>query len=408
MSDPDPRMLLMEIHSAALRAVDGRRVVRGWLRRHPVDGAVYLIAIGKAATSMMRGALDVLGEGVARALMITGYGQCECDGAPGFECLEAGHPLPDHGSLMAGRRLLEFIDSAPMEAGFLFLISGGSSALVELLPEGVTLEDLRRMNGWLLGSGLDIHALNSVRIGVSCIKGGRLALRLNGRSALNLVLSDVPGDDPATIGSGLLVAAQHQLRAGELPGRIERACLSAPPLPRPEDPCFRRVRTVIVAGNRQALDAAAEEGRARGLQVHLHPQPFAGDARELGERFARKLLDGPAGLWVWGGESTVTLPPSPGRGGRCQNMALAAARVLNGSSGILFMAAGTDGRDGPGAAAGAVVDGGTVARGERQGLDACRALQGADAGRFLEASGDLLRTGPTGTNVMDLVLALKI
>ncbi|HFC54177.1 MAG TPA: DUF4147 domain-containing protein [Gammaproteobacteria bacterium] len=402
----DLRRSLLEIYAAALRAVRGRRVVRDYLRRNPVAGPLEMVALGKAAASMARGALDVLGEQIARALVITKYGHCDPE-LP-LECLQAGHPLPDENSLLAGERLLKFIGSAARDRELLFLISGGSSALVEVPAPGVMLPDLRRLNRWLLGSGLDIHAMNSVRMQISRIKGGRLAGFLEGRRALNLMISDVPGDDPAIIGSGLLVPGRRPTHPPpQLPGWIQELCNRARPAPVPDASSFRGVSSALVATNRQALDAALEEGRARGFAVHSRQEFFQGDALRLGARFARRLLEGPPGLYLWGGESSVLLPSSPRRGGRCQSLALAAARVVEGRDGICFLAAGSDGSDGPGGDAGALVDGGTIARGREEGLDPVEALRRADAGSFLEASGDLVRTGPTGTNVMDLVMALK-
>ncbi len=405
MGNIDPRQSLLEIYATALQAVEGRRVVRDHLQQHPVAEQVEMVAVGKAAASMARGALDVLGNRVAKALVITKYGHCDSD--MNLECLQAGHPVPDENSLVAGRRLVEFIGSTAHDRQLLFLISGGSSALVECLPSGVALADLRRLNDWLLGSGLDIHAVNSIRKRVSRIKGGRLAGFLAGHKALNLMISDVIGDDPAAIGSGLLVPERRTTAIPqEVPGWIQKLCSHAPSVAQ-DALCSGEVHSVVVATNRKALDAAQEEGRALGLAVYRCQEPFQGEARRLGERFSRLVLEGPAGLYLWGGESTVTLPSSPGRGGRSQSLALAAAQVLEGHGNILFLAAGTDGSDGPGGDAGALVDGGTIARGREEGEDAGRALERADAGVFLEASGDLIRTGPTGTNVMDLILALK-
>ena len=407
-ADSQQRKILLDIYAAALQAVDGRRVVRDYLQHHPVYSEVNLIAIGKAAASMTRGALDVLDADIRRALIITKNGHC--DPSLSFECLQSGHPVPDGNSLIAGERLLRFVTSVPAGTIPLFLISGGSSSLVEVASKGVGLDELSRVNSWLLGSGLDIAAMNAVRKRISCIKGGRLAKYLCGRRVLNLMISDVVGDDPATIGSGLLTpdSEQNLLPWEKLPRWLQELCRREAAAPEADASCFRSVESVVLANNRQATEAAAMAGSAAGLPVYRSTDLFHNDALQLGKQFARQVLEGPSGLYIWGGESTVTLPPSPGRGGRNQSLALAAAQVLAGNDAIFFLAAGTDGTDGPTESAGALVDGGTVIRGRCEGLDAGECLSRADAGTFLEASGDLICTGPTGTNVMDLVLSLKI
>lgn len=402
----DPRRQLLNIYAAALKAVDGVQAVRNRLTHADVGQAVRVVAIGKAAVAMGRGACDALGDRLAAALVITkrGYGD------PGWHDprvtqLEAGHPLPDAGSLAAGERLLEFIDAAPRDISFIFLISGGASALVEVLPAGVGLVELRAVNEWLLGCGWDITRINRIRRALSCIKGGRLAQRLAGRQVLNLLISDVPGDDPATIGSGLLVPdllLTQPLPEG-LPSWLYSLLAVVPPAPTD----YAHITTEVLLSNRDACAAALAAAIANGWQVHAIPGLLTGDAVTRGRELAQTLLAGPPGLYLWGGETTVQLPPQPGRGGRCQALALAAAQRLAGHPGIFMLAAGTDGSDGPTEDAGALVDGATVERGILGGFDAGDCLARADAGTFLEASGDLIQTGPTGSNVMDLVLALK-
>lgn len=407
MRHHESRELLLRIYGAALQSVNGRTAVREYLRHRSFPGQVNLIAIGKAAVSMAWGARDALGQRIGRALVITkrGYGDPHLP----FECLQSAHPVPDESSLEAGGRLLEFIASAPPRSPFLFLISGGTSSLVESLPEGVDLETLRRTNDWLLGSGLEIGAMNVIRKRLSCIKGGRLARYLAGHPTLNLMISDVIDNDPAVIGSGLLArGAEEELPPSQhLPRWLREVLQGLESFPVPAASCFEGVENKVIADCRMAMRAAAEEGRMAGLEVHLHTPLFHGDAVRLARRFVQEIRRGMTGLYIWGGESTVVLPSSPGRGGRNQSLALAAARHLEGDDSILFLAAGSDGTDGPTREAGALVDGGTVARGRLHGMNAEEALRGADAGRFLEASGDLISTGPTGTNVMDLVLGLK-
>ncbi|BAU47306.1 hydroxypyruvate reductase [Sulfurifustis variabilis] len=404
----DPRRALLEIFEAAVSAVNGARRVREFLQAHPPAGPVHLIAVGKAACPMARGAAEALGDGVRRGLVITKHGYAEPLPWP---VLPAGHPVPDSASLAAGDRLLEYIKELPPDASVLVLLSGGASALVERLPEGAGLEHLRSLNEWILASGRDISAANRIRKRLSLIKGGRLAALLSPRKTLCLAVSDVPGDDPRYIGSGPLVADASigQEPIDDAPPELRALLEHAPPVPVEGDPVFTGVRFEIVARPEDAKQAAARAARERGLAVTCEAEPLAGDALAAGARLATRLLQsGPRRVHVWGGETTVRLPYAPGRGGRNQSLALAAAVVLRGHPHSFLLAAGTDGTDGPTDDAGALVDGETITRGEAAGLSASGALARADAGTFLEASGDLIRTGPTGTNVMDLVLGLRL
>ncbi len=398
------------IFQAALRRVEGAGAVAAWLRAHPLEGELGLIAFGKAAQSMADGAFSVLGGRIARALIITKQGHLDPRACRqrGWEAIESSHPVPDANSLRAGERLLAFLAEADPRP-LLFLVSGGASSLVEAPVAGVDLEFLARTNRWLLGSGLDIVQMNLIRKGLSRIKGGGLLAHLGARDTHALAISDVPGDRPGAIGSGLLVPEPElarQLAAMRLPDWLRErldaglAQRQSPPVQAPE--------LHIVANLALAREAAAESARALGYPVRVYDEFLDGEAADTGRRLAGIVRQGPPGVSIWGGETTVELPPEPGRGGRNQHLALAAAGVLAGSADGYLLAAGTDGTDGPTEDAGALVDGGTLERGAAEGLDADRCLAGADAGRFLEASGDLIATGPTGTNVMDLVIGLKV
>lgn len=401
------RQTLLEIFQAALDAVNGRRRVSAYLKTHRAKGPIYVIAIGKVACPMAGGALDVLGADIRDAVIITKQGHVEPLPWP---VLEAAHPVPDASSLAAGAALLRFAATIPPTATVLTLLSGGASALVEQLPPGADLDTLRTMNEWLLASGRDIVAMNRIRKRLSLIKGGRLANALAPRRVICLAISDVPNNDPRFIGSGPLVADETIEREpiDDAPASVREALLKAPPLPRADDPCFTNVRFEIIARLADAKNAAAKAARARGWRATVHLQHVAGDAASTGTQLAQALVASDTGvLQVWGGETTVHLPANPGRGGRAQQLALAAAKVLEGHDDILLLAGGTDGTDGPTADAGALIDGGTIERGTEAGFNAETALRRADAGSFLEASGDLIQTGPTGTNVMDLMLGLK-
>lgn len=404
-----PRDDLLDIYATALRRVGGAEAVAAALQREKLDDPVRLVAIGKAAAAMARGASQVLGASIEEALVITKHGHAESGMPAAWQLIEADHPVPGADSLRAGRALLEFLKRAPSEAHFLFLVSGGASSLVEVLPEGVGLNDLQSLNRWLLGSGLSIGAMNRVRKAASCIKGGRLVRYLDGCPCLCLLISDVPGDDPAVIGSGLLapdtsVSEALPVLPVDIGGWLERV----EPAPSCQEAVFDAVNLKIVATLEMAKRAAVERGQELGYPVDLRSEFLEGDADEAGARLARQLKNAQPGLTVWGGETTVRLPDDAGRGGRNQHLALAAAFGLAGNGECWLLAAGTDGTDGPTEDAGALVDGGTLRRVQLAGLDAGQCLRRADAGRCLEASGDLVQTGPTGTNVMDLVLGLKV
>ncbi|MFA7386863.1 MAG: DUF4147 domain-containing protein, partial [Thiohalobacteraceae bacterium] len=395
---------LWDVYRAALAAVGGRRCVASSLRARPLHGPVYAVAIGKAAASMLDGAFDVLGDRLRRAFLVTKRGHASSRPDVRVETHETGHPIPDAASLLAGERLLHFLGAAPPDVEWLFLISGGASSLVEVLPERIGLAALQRLNAWLVASGLPIEQINRVRQRVSRIKGGRLRGYLNARPARALFISDVPNDDPGMIGSGLLHASPADSALPPLPAEFAR-CLEA-------DEVFTPVaagplETEIVANLERALRAAERAAANLGLTVHRHTEALTGDATAVGRRLAATVMRGSPGIHLWGGETTMVLPDCPGQGGRCQQLALAAAEMLDGRSDIALLAAGTDGSDGPGEAAGAWVDGRTLQRGDAAGLDIRQALSNADSGRFLEAAGGLLETGPTGTNVTDLVVALK-
>lgn len=418
------RKNLLAIFDKALQAVNGSTCVRDYLLEHPVarqPQSLYLVAIGKAANAMTFGACEIIPAQIKRALVITkaGHGDASLFKSLPVTWRESAHPVPDQRSLEAGAVLLSFIRDTPPDAHFLFLISGGTSSLVEVLPDGMTLAALGEVNEWLLASGLDIHHINCVRKAMSCIKGGRLAVDLAGRTADVLLISDVPGNVLANIGSGLLVADDEnapRLSDIHMPPQIRALIKTAPAAPPANHPCFARIKTHIIASNEVACYAAESHAKELGYTVHRHAGIITGDAIEVAHTQVRILKEGVPGVYIGGGETTIQLPPQPGRGGRNQSLALAVAQEIAGCGNIVFLAAGTDGSDGPTHDAGAIVDGATIIRGIAHGIqrgqnecgdDAASYLMRADAGSFLAASGDLITTGPTGTNVMDLLLGLK-
>jgi len=401
------RFLVLELAQHAIDAVRGDRLAAQAAGDSDFQPPLHVAAIGKAAAAMAAGVQQVLDKQINCTLVITKTGHV----APWSkdlrqaEVIQAGHPLPTRESLAAGQRLLDWMNEAAADAGFLFLISGGASSLVEAPVHGIDLATLQRINQWLLASGLSIAQINRVRRKISRIKGGNLLRFLRGRQVKVWLLSDVAADKPEVIGSGLLYPGDD--RTGQdvrFPDWLEEV-LSTVPTQAPVEAPIPEHR--VLANLAMACDAVAGQATAKGLQATLHDSGLDGDAEATGRALAAELRSLPAGIHIWGGETTVRLPDAPGRGGRNQHLALAAALVLAGEEDVCFLALGTDGSDGPTEDAGALVDGGTISRGELAGLDAADRLRHADSGTFLEASGDLISTGPTGTNVRDLVIAWK-
>jgi glycerate 2-kinase len=375
------RRLLLELFQAGLDRVSGRRSVARALTASA--GPVWIAAIGKAASAMALGAHEVLGVAAERTLIITkdGHVAPQLHTLRNVEIHESAHPVPDKRSLAAGQSLLKWLNELPRSVEPVFLISGGASSLVEVLEDGVTFEQLAKLNAEGLASGIAIPELNARRSKLSRIKGGGVARLLGDRPGRALFISDVPSDDPAVIGSGVL---------GPVSGVQDH------------------IERTIVASLDHAVDGVCAAAEKLGLDVRKPASRFDDDAARLAVRFAHELHLNSAQVCVWGGESTVQLPPNPGRGGRNQHLALAAARLLAGQPMMMLLAAGTDGTDGVTDDAGALVDSETCARLTLAGIDADDCMRRADSGTALAASGDLVHTGPTGTNVGDLVIGLKL
>jgi hydroxypyruvate reductase len=310
------------------------------------------------------------------------------------------------------------------------LLSGGTSSLIAAPEPGLSAGDLATLYRLLLGSGLDIRAMNQIRKRFSRWGGGKLARSLGPRRIRVYAVSDVIGDDLSAIGSGPCVpdpatALEVRLlleRAGlwrRIPAAARRLIISTEAgtvqeTPKPDDPAFSGVTTEVIASNRLALEAAARRAGELGLRASVVEAAIAGEASVVGAELAGELLAShsssgdsvPPSCVIWGGETTVTLGESSGLGGRCQELALAAARVLDGTMGVALLAAGTDGRDGPTDAAGALVSGETWRAIVQAGRDPLRDLAHHNAYPALDAAGALLRPGHTGTNVMDVVIGL--
>jgi glycerate 2-kinase len=373
------RRLLSELYRAALSGADPRRRVEAALGEVKVERILRLarevgvFAVGKAAAAMARG---VRGR-FRRGLVILPKGSPPFS-LPGVEVLYSAHPEPDRSSVAAAKRALEFFVSFGPEDVILCLVSGGTSSMLALPRPGVTLLQERRAVARLASRGASILELNRLRTRLSAIKGGRLGASTPAK-LVTLVLSDVPGDRAAVVGSGPTIRA----RRGDL------------------------VR--IIGDNADGLEAAGGEARRRRLSVTRARSRLSGEAREAGKRFARRairLLPGEA--LVAGGETTVALATPRGRGGRNLEFALGAAIEIEGETGLCLLAAGSDGRDGTSRGAGAFADGRTLERARRRRLDPDRALDRHSTDAFFGRLGDLFVTGPTGGNVADWAFALRL
>jgi len=378
-------MELFELWHTAIASVNGQKAVRQHLRAHAKNSKqnYHLIAIGKAASSMSFGAIEVLGEQIKQALVITKYGHVDpvLASINNMHIIESGHPIPDEQSLLAGKTLIHFIQQTPCERKLLFLISGGASALVEKLPKAYSLSEWQNLNQNFMASGENIAEINDQRKAVSCIKGGKLTQYINQQQQVEaLYISDVPGDQLSVIGSGLLYQ--------------EQVCQQK----------SQSIQHTIIASNVIAQARAAQLARQKGYKAYRYSKLLCDDIHLCADRISNKILNGSPGVYIWGGEPTVILPENPGKGGRNQALALLLAERISGRQNIQILVAGTDGSDGPCDAAGGLVDGDTLSKGELKGLNIAEYITGANAYSYLSATDALFQTGPTGTNVMDLVL----
>jgi glycerate 2-kinase len=409
-------------------AVSGRRLDVG---DHAFDLSstrrVVVVGAGKASDRMAEAAHAVLGERIARGLVAVKAAHGTATGR--IRVVEAGHPLPDARGQAAAAEMRRITEDAGPDALVLCLFSGGGSALTPLPVPGVSLEDKQVLTRLLLEAGATIDELNAVRKHLSRLKGGQLARAASPAPVVALLLSDVIGDpldviasgptvaDPTTFADALAVLDGFDLRA-RAPEAARRyleagARGQAPETPKPGDPVFDRVTTRVIGNNALAVEAAAAEAQRRGYRPLVLTRSLQGEAREVARAFAAVLEEivrsgqpvPPPACLIAAGETTVTVRGG-GTGGRCQEFCLALAPRLADLPAVVVLAAGTDGTDGPTDAAGAVAEPMTIARARARGLDARRALAANDAYGFFGGLGDLVVTGPTGTNLMDLYLGL--
>ncbi|HEU4830213.1 MAG TPA: DUF4147 domain-containing protein [Gemmatimonadales bacterium] len=408
------------MYAAAVRGADPEAAVSRALAGAPLPERVWIIAMGKAAVPMARGAIGYLqraGRPAAGGIVVAPR-TTEATDLP-FPVVSGSHPLPDSDSTAAAEAIGALIARIEPGSAVRVLLSGGASSLVGAPVTGISLRALRETFRAISRKGLDIAAANVIRRRFLRWGGGRLAAALRHADVQVLAISDVPGDDAATIGSGpclpdplsaaevrermLLEGLLEQLPA-EVAQWIDRACIGQEPeTPKPQE--FSFPLHDVILRNADALRAIADEARRRNYFADVIGT-IEGEARDVGAGIGARLREStPGSCLLWGGESTVTLGGSAGRGGRSQELALAAAQELAGSRAAL-LAAGTDGRDGPTDAAGAVVDGTTAEKLRAASVDVAAALSRHDTYPALEAAGALFRPGPTGTNVMDVVIGL--
>ncbi len=433
------------IQAAALRAVDPYPAVQRYLVRVGnalrVAGAdwrlddiarIIIIAVGKAAVPMAQASIDRMGDARLTGIVVTKAGHAAHHTLPEtLRIVEAGHPVPDAAGLAAAEAVTDMLSTTTARDRVLLLLSGGASALLPSPVDGVSLANLQAVTESLLRAGAPIGELNTVRKHLSRLSGGQLARLAQPAPVIALILSDVVGDpldviasgptapDPTTYAAAQDILVRYGLRkqmppavlaylAAGIAGRVAET-------PKPGDPAFVQVSNVIVGSNRLAGQAAVTEAQRLGYNTLLLTTFMEGEAREVAKVTAA-LAKGirahgdpvqPPACLVWGGETTVTVR-GQGKGGRNQELALAAALALDGLPDVALLALATDGTDGPTDAAGAIVDGHTAELARAAGWDPAATLADNNAYSLLDAVGALLRTGPTGTNVNDIVVVLVV
>ncbi len=438
MNPKERREAIRDIFDAAVRAVDPGESVRQYMP-HVLNAyrsrnlkEIILIGFGKAAVPMAKAAIAELPDDISlKGIVLTKYGHVKDAVFPAsIEVFEAGHPVPDEAGEKAAQRIIGLVNGANEETLVLNLISGGGSALLAASSEGTTLRDKQEITGLLLKSGATIDEINTVRKHISRVKGGQLAKAAYPAYGISLILSDVIGDsldviasgptaaDPTTYDDAIAILKKYNLVDKMPRGVMARlnAGLSGmiPDTPKKDDPVFGNIENIIIANNQKATEAAERRALEHGFIAVAPANNIQGEARIIAVRFARAAISTKNRLqvpgrqsmcFIYGGETTVTVR-GDGTGGRNTELALAFALAVSGIDGITFLSGGTDGTDGPTDAAGAIVDGSTTPDARAKGLDPEDYLSRNDSYSFFKEAGGLVITGPTGTNVMDLYIAL--
>lgn len=381
------RKLLEAIWQNGVACVGGYEAVQKAVSKSLNFSPTHIVAVGKAASTMARAALDSFDKSLP-TLVVTKYdhGEEALANYENLSLIESAHPVPDENCIKAGKALIEFISELGSDAKLLMLASGGSSSLAESLMPPNTLDDLKALNEKMLASGMDIHAMNAKRKKISLIKDGKLLAMFKGQALRSFLISDVEGDEINAIGSGV--------------GAVTRNTLC-------ED-----TQEKIIASNEIARADCAKSALAHDLDVIVNEETLYGDVFDIAKQCTSKIMYGPKGLYIFGGEPVIQLPDNPGEGGRNQALAVAMAREISGMDNVELLVAGTDGSDGPTGSAGGYV----TSESWNKNAGGAAALDAANSGSWLRnikdacadvQHGGLYVTGPTGTNVMDIMLVLK-
>jgi len=421
----------LSIFRSALSAVDPEEAVRRHLRLEQLAPdefeRILVVGAGKAVAPMAKALEDILGDRIAAGVLVVkdGHGLA----LKKVRVLEASHPVPDDRGVSGTAEILGLLAQATARDLVVCLISGGGSALLISPANGLSLQDKQETTKQLLACGATIHEINAVRKHLSRAKGGQLARAAHPAAVVSLILSDVVGDDLDVIASGPTVPDRSTfsdtmeiLRRYDVWDRIPSAVRErvsqgaagrADETPKPGDPVFERCAQILVGTNLRALDAAAQAAEQMGYRSIILSSKIEGEAREVAKAFAaigKEIRSSghplkPPACVLMGGETTVTLQ-GRGRGGRNQEFVLAGALALEGLSDLVLLAGGTDGTDGPTDAAGAIADGNTIGRAKALGMAPHAFLKRSDSYAFFKPLNDLIVTGPTRTNVMDMYLLL--
>ena len=373
MTSPDTQ-LLKDLWWTGVNAVRGFTAVQNELVQNSGPKPDLIIAVGKAAGDMALGARAHYQVPIP-TIVATKYDHVSDELATLSNCqiFESAHPIPDENSLASGNALLQAVRDLGSSDKLLLLVSGGASSLVEVLQPGIDLSDLATLNQGFMAQGLDIHEINAERKKISLVKAGQLLEAFTGKSARVIAISDVEGDSIDVIGSG--IGAYHGDES--------------------------TVSIIVSGSNEVARKAIADAAASKNVKLIANQENLYGDAQKVADDVFQIIDDGAAGLYIFGGEPTCLLPDNPGRGGRNQHLGLLLAEKIRMRNDLTILVAGTDGSDGPTQDAGALVDGQTVAD------NITEYLLGADAGSYLAKRDALFTTGPTGTNVMDIMLVWK-
>ena len=430
------REILIKLINSAIESVEPSSAMRKWAKiekeKLRIEGyeKVVVVGGGKAGAAMAITLEQMLGERLTEGIVNIPKGTMPEISPRKIKLVGAGHPIPDESGMEGTRRMVELVSGLGQRDLVICLISGGGSALMPLSAEGITLSQLQEVTLLLLKSGATIQEVNAVRKHLSAVKGGQLARAAYPARMVSLIISDVVGDrldtiasgptypDPTTYSDALSVLKKYKLKE-KVPPRIIVHLINGvkgviPETPKVGEECFQNAYYKIIASNADALAAAAEVGRAHGLNVHILTTTMQGEARQVGEYLSHvtrevyeteRPIPRPA-LLLLGVETTVTVK-GEGIGGRNQELVLSTALGIAGLKTTTIVSFSTDGIDGPTDATGAVADGFTIQRAEQLGLDPSCYLENNDSYHFFKELGDLLITGPTGTNVMD-VTALMV